>query len=99
MLTDLWERVKRLEGSWLKTPRRGRRFLVREVAHAGVTVVPRSTGEPRLIQWEEFQRAAKLGLERKDMFASGVREASEFNPSYVAAILRAVQHEARWTQE
>jgi hypothetical protein len=57
-----------------------------------VRVVPRSIRKPRRpIKRQDFERAEALGLATIDVTPIQIRQAgiSEFNPAYVAAIIRA----------
>jgi hypothetical protein len=56
-----------------------------------VMVVPHSSGKPRAIKREEFERSEVLGLATADVTPIQLRRAgiAEFNPAYVAAIIRA----------
>jgi hypothetical protein len=53
--------------------------------------VPHSSEKPRAIKREEFERAEMLGLATAGVTPIQLRRAgiSEFNPAYVAAIIRA----------
>ena len=53
--------------------------------------LPRSSGNLRPINRQEFGRAEILGLATLDVIPSGLGQAriSEFNTAYVAAIIRA----------
>jgi hypothetical protein len=66
-------------------------FDITSVDGGYVTVVPHSSGKPRAIKREEFERAEALGLATADVTPIQLRRAgiSEFNPAYVAAIIRA----------
>ena len=66
-------------------------FDIAAVTDGHVRVVPRSSGKPRPIKREEIERAEALGLATTDVTPIQLRRAgiSEFNPAYVAAIIRA----------
>jgi len=90
-METLWERVRALKGRTLPTVS-GQEFHVEDVDERYVRVVPRSSGTPRspIPRWR-FERAEALGLARTGVTPSEIRKAgvSEFDPAYIAAILRA----------
>jgi hypothetical protein len=88
----LWECVAGLSGKTLRTLR-GKTFDVSSVTPTEVVVVPLSTGKPRPIRREEIEQAHALGIEPTRLIAKEVRDAgaSEVNPAYVVAILKAIQ--------
>ena len=91
-MASLWNRVRALEGQTLPTVSgRGTFFEVAEVGANHVPVVPRSSGKPRRIERREFEQAESLGLATAGVHPIQLRRAgaSEFNPAYVAAIIRA----------
>jgi hypothetical protein len=53
--------------------------------------VPRSSGKPRTSKRWQFEQAEALGLATAEITPTQLRRAgiSEFNPAYVAAIIRA----------
>src|SRR5215211_6433646 len=91
-MARLWERVRELEGQTLPTVSGRTAFDIVSVGDHYVRVTPHSSGKPRLIRREEFERAEMLRLVRADVIPIQLRDAkiSEFNPAYVAAIIRAV---------
>jgi hypothetical protein len=66
-------------------------FDISAVDNDCVRVMPRSSGKPRAIKREQFEQAEALGLAAADVTPIQLRRAeiSEFNPAYVAAIIRA----------
>jgi hypothetical protein len=88
----LCEKVQIPKGQSLPTAAGRTRFLIAEVNDRRVEVVPHSTGKMRPIYCQEFERAEALGLAHADVTPSQLRQAgaSEGNPAYVAAIIRAV---------
>ncbi len=89
----LLQALRRLEGSTLETIT-GAHFTVDSVSEDGtVTVMPHSTKKYRRIPVKELEAAYHLQLQGKDLRPSTVRNAgaSEANPAYVTAIIRAVQ--------
>ena len=91
-MATLCGKVRALEGQMLAIVTGRATFDVTGVNDKRVEVVPRSTGQTRPIYCQEFERAEALGLARADVTPSQLREAgaSEGNPAYVAAIIRAV---------
>ena len=91
-MATLWERVRALEGQTLPTVTGREAFEIVEVGDDRVRVVPRSSGKPRspIERWR-FEHAEALGLATADVTPAQLRQAgvSEFNPAYVAAIIRA----------
>src|SRR5687767_11139686 len=90
-MASLWERVRAFEGWTLPTVSGRATFDITLVDDDYVRVVPKSSGKPRAIKREEFERAEALGLATADVKPIQLRRAgiSEFNPAYVAAIIRA----------
>lgn len=88
----LCEKVRALEGRTLTTTSGRATFEVTSVTDTCVEIVPRSTGKSRAIYCQEFERAEALGLATADVIPSQLRDAgaSEGNPAYVAAIIRAI---------
>jgi hypothetical protein len=88
---SLWEQVRALEGGTLPTVSGRAAFDITAVEDDYVLIVPESSGKPRTIKREEFERAEALGLATADVTPIQIRRAgiSEFNPAYVAAIIRA----------
>ena len=91
-VATLCEKVRILEGQTMPTVTGRATFHVTSVDDKHVEVVPRSTGKTRSISCQEFERAESLGLVTASVSPSELREAgaSEANPTYVAAIIRAV---------
>ena len=91
-MTTLCEHVRALKGQTLSTVTGRARFVITEVTDKRVEIVPLSTGKTRLVSCQEFERAAARGLATADVIPSQLRAAgaSEGNPAYVAAIIRAV---------
>jgi hypothetical protein len=91
-MATLWEQIRALEGRTLPTVSGREAFDVIGVDDDHVRVVPRSSGKPRspIPRWR-FERAEALGLATADVTPSRLRHAgvSEFDPAYVAAIIRA----------
>src|SRR3712207_2385446 len=90
-MASLWERIQALEGWTLPTVSGRGEFDIASVIGGYIRVVPRSSGKPRPIKREEFERAEALGLATIEVAPIQLRRAgaSEFNPAYVAAIFRA----------
>src|SRR4051794_13702783 len=90
-MPSLWEQVRALDGFTLPTVSGRAAFDITAVDDGYVRVVPRSSGKPRPIKREEFDRAEALGLVTADITPIQLRGAgiSEFNSAYVAAITRA----------
>ena len=95
-MATLWERVRALEGRTLPTVSGREAFDIAAVTDGHVRVVPRSSATPRTITRREFEHAEALGLATADVTPIQLREAgvSEFNPAYVAAIIRAAVGQA-----
>ena len=91
-MATLWERVRALKGRTLPTVSGREALDIAEVDDHHVRVVPRSSGKPRspIERWR-FEKAEALGLATADVTPIQLRQAevSEFNPVYVAAIIRA----------
>jgi hypothetical protein len=87
----LWERIQALEGFTLRTVSGRAEFDIALVSNDYVRVVPHSSRKSRPIKREDFERAEALGLATIDVTPIQLRQAgiSEFNPAYVAAIIRA----------
>ena len=90
-MATLWERVRALEGQTLPTVSGREAFDVAEVDDRHIRVLPRSSGKPRRIERRQFELAESLGLATANVHPIQLRRAgaSEFNPAYVAAIIRA----------
>ena len=96
-MSDLWEKLKRLERVTLQTER-GKSFDVisvdRSRENGAVIVEPNSSRKQRPIARSCFDDAQALGLGTAirpiDVKDSG---ASDWNPTYVAAILKAVSRD------
>ena len=90
-MDEMWARIESLRGRTLYTARK-RPFEVVSVSRKAVTVVPESSGIPRAIRGDEFERAYSLRRETGPLTAAAVRGAgaSEWNPVYVAAIVNAI---------
>lgn len=94
-MATLWERVRVLEGQTLPTAGGRATFEIAAVDDSTVHVVPHSTGNSRPINWREFRRAEACGLIASDISIAQLQEAgiSEFNRSYVAAIICAISRQ------
>jgi hypothetical protein len=90
-MSSLWERIRELEGWTLSTVSGRAESDIASVDDGYVRVVPRSSEKPLPIKREEFERAETLGLATTEVTPIQLRRAgvSEFNPAYVAAIIRA----------
>ncbi len=90
---DVWTRVGSLVGRTLLTPGRGQPGDVEEVDSHTVVVRVYSTGNKRRIPRSHIERGAALGLRGEELTSTAMRsgKASEFHPTYVAGILRAVE--------
>ena len=90
-MASFWEQVRALEGRTLSTVSGRGAFDITTVDDGCVRVVPQSSGKPRPISRQEFEQAETLGLATADVTPVQFRRAgiSEFNPAYVAAIIRA----------
>jgi hypothetical protein len=94
-----------MEGFWtwaVQLPSRTLRTVTGQVfdvtaadRQRGVTVVPKSSNKARTVRPVEFERTLALGLRGADLAPIRVRQsrASEANPAYVVAIVRAFQAE------
>lgn len=91
-MTTVCEKVRALDGQTVTTASRRAGFDVASVTDERVEIVPQSTRKSRAISCQEFERAETLGLATAGVTPSQLREAgaSEGNPAYVAAIIRAV---------
>ena len=91
-MASIWERIRALEGRTLPTVSGRAAFDIASVGDDYVRVIPHSSGKPRLIRRQEFERAEMFRLARADVIPIPLRDAkiSEFNPAYVATIIRAV---------
>jgi hypothetical protein len=69
----------------------GREFVMTAIEDGYAQVVPRSSRKPRTIERWRFEQAEALGLATADVNLIQLRRAAilEFNPAYVAAIIRA----------
>jgi hypothetical protein len=90
-LRILWEQIRVLEGQTLPTVSGRTEFDITAVDDGFIRVVPQSSGKSRIIQREEFERAEAIRLATANVTPIQLRRAgiSEFNPVYVAAIIRA----------
>lgn len=88
-MTNLWQRIERLRGRELRTVT-GKPFTIEAIEASGMRIVP-STGRSRLVPRRDIERAAGLGIHPQSLTTSDVRQsgASDWNPAYVVAILRA----------
>ena len=89
-MDEFWMWATGLPGAKIRTAT-GRTFEVTSVSRLhGITITPESSGIPRTISSHELDRARRLGLHGSELSPWRVRQggASEFNPAYVAAILR-----------
>lgn len=90
----LWAGLKELEGATVETVR-GKPFTVLAVdpgKQGAIVIELASTGKRRTILRDEIERAYGLGHHGEAVRPSTVRAsgASERNPAYVAALLRAL---------
>jgi len=91
-MASLWNQVRALKGQTLRTVSGRAEFEIVSVEDDYVRVVPHSSGKPRPIKREEIERAEALGLANSSVTPIQLRRTgvSEFNPAYVAAIIRSV---------
>jgi hypothetical protein len=91
VVASLWERIQALERFTLPTVSGRAAFDITSVDDGHVRITPYSSGQPRPIKRQEFEQAEALGLATADVTPIELRRAgvSEFNPAYVAAIIRA----------
>ena len=89
-VTISWIDIQALEGQTVSTVT-GVPLGVERVEERAV-IVRLQNGEARRIPREEVEAAAQLGLQGNDLRPTTVRAAgaSDFNPAYVVALLRAV---------
>lgn len=86
-VTDIWVKIKKLQGKTLITLDRRREFKVIEVLRCQI-VIETSTGTPRNIPWNNVQQSwAELEKNGEITRTDIMRLYSPFNPAYVAAIL------------
>lgn len=90
-MRPLWDGVRALQGQTLTTLR-GKPFTVLTVTDTLVTIIPKSTGKLRPVRRQEIEAAAHITGGPAALTATAVREAgaSEMNPVYVVAILKAL---------
>ena len=88
---EQWEQVRAFQGRTLSTVTRRAEFDITAVDNGFIRVVPHSSGKSRSIERSRFEQAEPLGLATADVTPVQLRRAgiSEFNPAYVAAIIRA----------
>ncbi len=91
-MTFTWDRVQALQGKTLQTVSRGATFKVEKVNNDHVWVMPCSSGKLRRIERWRFEEAERQGLVTPNVTPTEIRKKgiSDFNPAYVAAIIRAV---------
>lgn len=89
-MANLWERVQTLKGRTLQTVRDGVPFEIVSIDDSRVKVLV-SSGKTYSIYRREFDKAEALGLATAEVRPVQLRQAgaSEGNPAYVAAIIRA----------
>src|SRR5215217_7028832 len=89
-MASLWERVRALEGQTLQTVRDRVSFEIVSIDDSKIKVLV-SSGKTYSIYRREFDKAEALGLVTVNVKPSQLRKAgaSEGNPAYVAAIIRA----------
>ena len=90
-MASLWERVRALEGWTLQTVSDSVPFKIVSIDDSKVKVLV-SSGKTYSIYRRKFDKAEALGLATADVKPFQLRKAkaSEGNPAYVAAIIRAV---------
>jgi hypothetical protein len=94
-MDQLWKRIEVLCGQTLRTAR-GKQFQVVSVDSwkaVAVTILVSSTGHERQIHREEIDASYQLGLKGDDLTPTRLRDngTSDRNPSYVVAILKAIE--------
>lgn len=98
--TNVWDRVRALEGKTLQTLAQGRLFSIIRVSPERVEFVPeRGSGNLRWFSREGIEFIANLGLSRDDIRPRILREwPSDQNSSYVAAIVHEVTKSDRTSE-
>lgn len=87
----MWEHIRKLTGTTLKTLERGHPFDVVEVGSENATVRPQATGIKRTIEKETFEEAFKELATRGELSRADIQERyTLFNPAYVASMLAQV---------
>lgn len=88
---ELWARVRALEGRMLVTTA-GKAFRIVAVGTDYVRIAPESSGKERPVHRSEIEGAVAMARAGREVSPVRLREAgvSEFNPAYVAAIVRAL---------
>ena len=85
---NLYQEIKQLEGTTLRTLDRSNPFDILSVDQSKVTIRLHSTGKERTIQWAELQRAFTELQVRGEISRSEIEQNhAPRNPAYVAAIL------------
>jgi hypothetical protein len=94
---NLWQRLRALEGRTLRTVTGRGVFEVLRVADDAVHIRVRSSGREYGVRRREIEAGGALGLRGAALTPFRVRQASasEYRPAYVAALLRAVDGDAR----
>jgi uncharacterized protein (DUF433 family) len=87
---DLWERVRALEGQTLPTMSGTAEFDIAYVDDDKVRVLICSSGKPCSITRRRFEQAFALGLVVAGVTPNDLRQAGIENPTYAAAIIRAI---------
>jgi hypothetical protein len=91
-MPDPWQRVRPLEGRTLYTTARRAPFDMVSVTDDGIQIRVQSSGKRYSVPRREIEEALALGLKDDELRTAKVRRegASEFHPSYVVAILKAI---------
>jgi len=85
---EIWEEVKKIQGTTLKTLRHNKPFDVVEVDSKSVVVKPHVSGKERKISMQDIEEAFKELKKRGKITRVAIMSRySAFNPAYVAAIL------------
>lgn len=86
----LWEQIRSLEGETLPTMSGRAVFDVIAGDNDSVRIVIRSSGRPCIIARRRFEQARDVGLLTASVTPSDLRAIGIENPTYAAAIIRAV---------
>lgn len=93
-MSNIWTRIRQLEGQTLYTAARQRPFRIDRVSNRLIFYTLGSTGNERSSLRETFEQIDNLGLKQHEITRGRVDEeittADRFNTSYVHAILCAI---------
>jgi hypothetical protein len=97
-MANLWEQIRALDGRSMATSTGRGTFDGIEVDEHRIRIMlHRERMTRRSIERWRFERAEALGLARSDVIPDEIRKSqvSEFDPAYVAAIIRAAIDQVR----